>query len=217
MEPVKACALSVVCFAVVTTPSLGLPESAPDRQKTQKLSQSLVDRAANTLEKIKETEDQLRAVMEKYEKLLSKRSVEERRNEHKKVVQELGKLEARAKGVRECTREMEEEADKFFAEWSGGLDGIGDAELSSISRQRLSETQNGYGEIVTAGRVAADEYDVFVKALRNQLRYFELDMSDESVKKLKSVDRSLKGKVSVLQARIRDLSGTIERYVKSLS
>ena len=217
MEPAKACVLSVVCYAAVTTLSLGLPESFSDQQKTQKLTKSLVDRAENTLKEINETEDQLRAVMEKYEKLLSKKSVEERRNEHKKIVQELGKLEDRAKDVRGCTQEMEEEANKFFAEWSSGLDGIGDAELRSISRQRLSQTQNGYGEIVSAGRLAADEYDVFVKALRDQLRYFELDMSDESVKKLKSVDRNLKGKVSALQARVRDLSATIERYVKALS
>lgn len=217
MEPIKACALSAVCFTAVTTFALALPGSASDQEKTQRLSKNLVERAKHTLEEIKETEDQLRAVMEKYEKLLSKKSVDERQSEHKKTSDELKKLEDRAKGLRECTRQMEQEANKFFAEWSKGLDGIGDTELSAISRDRLVQTQNGYGEIVTAGRLAADEYDAFVKALSNQLRYFELDMSDESVKKLKSGERNLKGKVTVLQTRIRDLSGTIERYVRALN
>jgi Protein of unknown function (DUF2959) len=69
---------------------------------------------------------------------------------------------------------MESEAAKFFKEWNKGLDAIKDTELRSLSRQSLAESQQAYGQVVAAGRSAADQYDGFVSTLGNQLKYREL-------------------------------------------
>jgi uncharacterized coiled-coil DUF342 family protein len=183
----------------------------------QKLAKNLVERAQETKGKVKETDDQLRTLMEKHEKLLSRKSVEDRRSEHEQVSEELRKLEDRVKEMRKRSSEMRAEAGKFFSEWTKGLEAIGDPQLRSISSDRLSETETGFAEVVAAEKLVAEQYEVFVEALRNHLNYLKLDMSDDAVRQLKSSDTDFREKASGLHSRIRDLMGTIERYAKALS
>jgi uncharacterized coiled-coil DUF342 family protein len=183
----------------------------------QKNTHGLVERAEETNRKIKEAGDQLRAVLEKYDKLLSRKSVEDRRNQHEEVSEELGKLEDRVKEMRKRTAELSHQAGKLFSEWRAGLVGIEDPGLRSISSTRLSETENGFAEIVAAGRAVDEQYETFVGTLGNHLDYLKLDMSDEALRQLKSSEPDLKEKANGLHSRIRDLMGTIERYGKALS
>jgi chromosome segregation ATPase len=184
--------------------------------KVQKVSKKLLERAEDTLKTIGEAEKQLAKVNERYGKLVGGKNVKARRNEHGKVREELKKLEKRAKEVREKSRDMENEASKFFKEWDKGVRGIKDAELQSLSRQSLTESQQKYGQIVTAGRSVADQYDAFVLTLGNQLKYLELDLSDSAIAKLKSSNQDLSGTARELQARVAGLKGEIKRYIAAL-
>jgi len=101
--------------------------------KVQKVSKKLVERAEDTLKSIQESEKQLQKVVERYGKLVGGKNVKTRRNEHGNVRDELKKLEERARNVREHSRNMENEASKFFKEWNKSLDGIKDAEVRRTS------------------------------------------------------------------------------------
>jgi uncharacterized protein YhaN len=184
--------------------------------KVQKVSKKLVERAEATLKPIDEANKQLKKVVERYGKLVDGKSVKARRNEYGKVTNELGKLQSRAKDVRESTRSMEDEAAKFFKEWDKGLDGIKDPELRSLSRQNMAESQQAYGQIVAAGRSVADQYDAFVSTLGNQLKYLEVDMSDAAIDKLKSSNQDLRGQAKELQSRVGGLKSEIRRYVSAM-
>jgi hypothetical protein len=184
--------------------------------KVQKVSRKLVERAEDTLRSIGEAEKQLKKVTERYGKLVGENNVKARRNEHGKVREELKELEKRAKNVHEKSREMENEASKFFKEWTKGLNGIKDPELQALSRQSLGESQQGYGQVVAAGRSAADQYDGFVATLGNQLKYLELDLSDTAIDKLKSSNQDLRGQANELQASVGGLKGEISRYVAAM-
>jgi uncharacterized protein YhaN len=184
--------------------------------KVQKVSKKLVERAENTLKSVDEAEKQLKKVVERYGKLVGGKNVKTRRKEHGKVRDEMKKLESRARNVRERSRDMESEAGKFFKEWDKGLDGIKDPELRSLSRQSMAESQEAYGKVVAAGRSVADQYDAFDATLGNQLKYLELDLSDNAIEKLKSSNQDLRGEAKELQSRVGGLKAEIQRYVAAM-
>ena len=184
--------------------------------KVQKVSKKLVDKAEDTLKRIKDAEKQLDKTTDRYGKLIDGKNVKTRRKEHGKVTDEMKKLGKRAKDVREKARDMEKEAAKFFREWDKGLDKIKDPELRALSRQSMTESQEQYGQIITAGRTSADQYDAYVAMLGNQLQYLELDMSDGAIEKLKSTNQDLRGEARELRSRIGGFKGEIQRYVAAL-
>lgn len=205
----------VAVVAVVLALLLGVG-SALAQGKVQKVSKKLVDRAEDTVKKIKDAEKQLDKTTDRYGKLIDGKNVKTRRKEHGKVTDEMKKLEKRTKDVREKARDMEKEASKFFREWDKGLDKIKDPELRALSRQNMTESQEQYGQLIRAGRTSADQYDAYVGMLANQLKYLELDMSDGAIEKLKSTDQDLRGDAQQLEARIDGFKGEIQRYVAAL-
>jgi chromosome segregation ATPase len=190
--------------------------SAVAQGKVQKVSKKLVDRAEDTLKKIKDAEKQLDKTTDRYGKLIDGKNVKARRKEHGKVRDEMKKLEKRARDVREKARDMEKEASKFFREWDKGLDGIKDPELRGLSRQSMTESQEQYGQIIRAGRSSADQYDAYVAMLANQLKYLELDMSDSAVEKLKSTNQDLRGEAKELESRVNGFKAEIQSYIAAM-
>ena len=190
--------------------------NAAAQGKVQKVSKKLIERAEDTLKKIGDAEKQLQKVSERYGKLVGGKNVKTRRSEHGKVRDELKKLQSRAKDVRGNSQDMEREASKFFREWDKGVNGIKDAELKALSRQSLTESQQKYGQIVTAGRSVADQYDAFVLTLGNQLKYLELDLSDNAIEKLKSANQDLRGEARELGSRVGGFKAEIKRYIAAL-
>jgi chromosome segregation ATPase len=184
--------------------------------KVQKVSKKLVERAGDTVKSIDEAQKELKKVVERYGKLVGGKNVKARRNEYRKVQDELRELQKRAKDVRDKSQDMESEAAKFFKEWTKGLDGIKDAELQALSRQSLAESQQAYGQVVAAGRSAADQYDAFVTTLGNQLKYLDVDLSDTAIEKLKSSDQDLSGTARELQGRVSGLKSEIQRYASGM-
>jgi len=194
---------------------LGAGEAAA-QGKVQKVSKNLVERAEETLKKIDEAQQRQAKVLERYGKLIDGKNVKARRGEHGKVRDELKDLEKRAQAVREKSRDMEKEASKFFKQWDKGLDSIKDAELRGLSRQSLTESQQAYGQIVTAGRSVADQYDAYTQMLGNQLKYLELDLSDTAIAKLKSSNQDLRGEAKELDSRVGGLKSEMLRYITAL-
>jgi methyl-accepting chemotaxis protein len=190
--------------------------NATAQGKVQKVSKKLVDKAEDTLKKIGDAEKQLEKTTDRYGKLIGGKNVKTRRKEHGKVRDEMKSLEKRAKNVREHARDMEKEASRFFKEWDKGLDGIKDPELRALSRRSMTDSQEQCGQIIRAGRNSADQYDAYVGMLGNQLKYLELDMSDNAIEKLKSTNQDLRGEAKELESRVGGFKAEIKRYIAAL-
>jgi hypothetical protein len=202
------CLVGAVALLVVP------PTSA--QGKTQRIGKELAAKATETVKAIDAAEKQLDKVMNRYTKMLSEKNLKDRRKAHKATSEELRKLQGASKAVRERNRKMEREAGKLFAEWQKGLDAIQDQELRSLSRKRMTDSQQSYERIVEAGGNAATQYEAFVSTLTNQLKYLELDLSREAVAKLKSSKQDLRGEANELRARVDALKADIRRYTASL-
>jgi len=190
--------------------------SAAAQGKVQKVSKKLVEKAEDTLKKIKDAEKQLDKTTDRYGDLIGGKNVKARRKAHGKVTDEMKNLGKRAKSVREHARDMEKEASKFFREGDKGLQDIKDPELRALSRQSMTESQEQYGQIIRAGRNSADQYDAYTAMLGNQLKYLELDMSDNAIEKLKSTNQDLRGEAKELRSRVEGFKAEIRRYVAAL-
>ena len=80
----------------------------------------------------------------------------------------------------------------------------------------MTESQQQYGQIIAAGRSVADQYDAYVVMLGNQLKYLELDLSDNAIEKLKSTNQDLRGEAKELRSRVGGFNSEIKRYIAAL-
>ncbi len=184
--------------------------------KAQKISKKLVERAEDTVKEIEKTQKQLDKTTEKYDTIFDKKKVKDRQKAYKELNNEIKKTEDRVKELRKRSDNMQKEADKFFSEWSKGLSKIDNAELRSLSQSNMTESRSRYGEIIGSGVKARSIYDSFLTDLRNQCSYFELDMSDAAIAKLKPNQGETKAKAKALDQSIGDLTKVTKNYISSM-
>lgn len=184
--------------------------------KAQKISKKLVERAEDTVKEIEKTEKQLEKATKKYDTIFDKKKVKDRQKAYKELNKEIKKTEDRVKELRKRGENMQKEADKFFSEWSKGLGEIKDPELRGMSRSNMNESRTRYGEIIESGVKARSLYDSFLADLHNQCSYFELDMSDDAMAKLKPNKDETKAKARALFQSIDELTKTTKNYISSM-
>ena len=189
---------------------------AGTQAKTQKISKKLVDRAKDTVKELEKLQKQLDKTMKQERKLLGKKKAKDRIKEHKKLREELGKTEKAVARVRKKAEGMEKEAEKFFAEWSKGLERIGDEELRAMSQKNLDSSRSRYGQIVGSGRLAASQYDAFLRGMKDSLAYLELDLSDEAIAQLEPKSHELAVEASKLKSSVEIIVRKIEGYIDAL-
>lgn len=184
--------------------------------KAQKISKKLVERAEDTVKEIEKTQKQLEKTTQKYDTIFDKKKVKDRQKAYKELNNEIKKTEDRVKELRKRSDNMQKEADKFFSEWSKGLSKIDNAELRSLSQSNMTESRNRYGEIIESGVKARSIYDSFLIDLRDQCSYFELDMSDDAIAKLKPNKDKTKSKAKALDQSIDELTKVTKSYISSM-
>jgi hypothetical protein len=193
-----------------------LPVAAADQAKTQKISKKLIDRAEDMVKEIDKAKDQFNKTVKKYDSMFGKRSVKDRQKAFSELNKEIEKTEDRAKEVRKRSQDMQKESDKFFSEWSKGLDSIQDDDLRSLSHENMTENQDRYGEIIESGVEASDLYESFFTDMKSQISYLALDMSDSAMDKLKATQTGTKEKVKELTDSVDLLTKSTKDYIKSM-
>lgn len=193
-----------------------VPGTVAAQSKAQKISKKLVERAEDMVKEIEKTHKQLEKTTKKYDQIFDKKKVKDRQKAHKELNKEIKKTEDRVKEVRKRSQDMQKEADKFFGEWTKGLTKIENAELRGMSQSNLTESRNEYGEIIESGMKAGALYESFLTDLSNQGSYFELDISDNAMAKLKTNQNETKAKAKALNQSIDQLVKVTKSYVSSM-
>ena len=85
-----------------------------------------------------------------------------------------------------------------------------------MSQSNLEQAQARYAEVLDSGQRAAEKYQDFVTGLRNQIRYFELDMSRDAVDKLEPAEKKTAAEASELFNSIEELTQVTRNYIKSM-
>ena len=203
-------------FAIALAFCLTGVAGASAQGKTQKISKNLVNKAKDTAKEIEKVNKQLDKTMDQQRKLLGKKNVKDRRKEYKKLQDELKKMEEAVAKVRKKAEEMEKEADKFFTEWGKGVADIQDEALRKLSQENFDSSRARYGQIVGTGRLAATQYEEFLKGMDASLAYLKLDLSDEAIAQLGPKSRENSSQASELRNSVKALTNKIEGYVDAL-
>lgn len=209
-EAAPAIVLTFAMFAFVH------PENLLAQGKTQKISKNLIKRAEDMVKDLEKARKQADKTAKKYDEMFSKKNVKARQKAYKDLNKEIKKIEDRVKDVRKRAQNMQKEADKYFSEWSKGLTKIQDAQLRKYSHDNMTENRDRYGEIIESGLEAGSLYDSFVTDLKNQCRYFELDMSDTAMGKLTTNRDDTRQKARDLFSSADQLRGTTKGYIDSM-
>jgi exonuclease VII large subunit len=213
---IKRIAPITISLSLISGGALSHPTPVAAKEKTWKLSKKLVGHAEELRKDLKEIKKQLHKTMDKYDNMLGKKDLESREKEYKNVKKELDETDKWVRRADKRAGTMEKDATEFFNKWTEGLDGLQDPELRALSEQRLAKTREGYLEIVRAGDKAADDYGAFLKSIRDEIQFLELDFSDDAVSALKSKDRDTKARVKQLSDSIDQVDKRTKNYIDSL-
>jgi septal ring factor EnvC (AmiA/AmiB activator) len=177
-------------------------------------TERLVQRAENTVEQIGRLRAQLRDTLGIYNTLMAGSG------DSKKIFNDLGKAvdrtEDRRSDVRKRGDDMEKEAHKFFEEWTESLADIASAEMRHRGQERLNATRLTFSEILTAGRRAGADFDVFMGSLRDQITYLGFDLNPSGIASLTEDAVRLNAQAEALFANIDEVTGTMTQYAESL-
>lgn len=188
----------------------------PARQdEGHKRTDKLIERAKSTVKAVDEMRKQVKKTLEAYDKMMKKRG-KDRRSAYKDVYKELDRCESRAGDLHKRMKDMDSEANKFFAEWTRSLEGIGSDDLRQRSEVRLDDARDRYSGVTEAGRQATDELEPLFAYLRDQLAFLEYDLNSDSTESLQGDAERLDQQAARLLEKMGGLKEAANDYIGSL-
>lgn len=191
-----------------------LPATLAGQPKGQRLTDELILRAEDTVEKIILTRWYVNDSMTAYNKLID--GSEEPRTAHKKLTKKVAKTEKQLAKTRRSVDWMESTAKSFFDDWAASLERMSDETLRTTAMGRMSGTRDRYDEILVLGRQARDDFDAFNSLLKDQLVFTEHDLNPAGLEALRADSDRMNGQAEDLRRKIDRTVMTAKRYIESL-
>jgi hypothetical protein len=170
---------AVMAAVLISAVGVGFAQSSSGHKKTDKL----IYRAQQTTSAIRATNLQVKKTLESYNYIVEGKA-QDPRAEYKKLVKDIGKCEKSRDDIRVKAENMQKAADAFFMDWQESLAGYNSDEMRAKSEGRMAETQANYDKIFEAGTKAADDFDSFIAALDDQVRYLGNDLNPSAIAEL---------------------------------
>jgi chromosome segregation ATPase len=172
-------------------------------------------RAQATVNEIMQAKGQLQKTLNNYNSIMDG-SADDVRKAYQNLIKDIDQCEKKRGDVKKKVEEMEGEAHKFFAEWVQSLTEITSADLKKRSQDRLNQTRQRYGDILSAGREAGAEFEPFIGALRDQVVYLGYDLNPDAVASLKGDAAKVNEQGDKLFKQIDATINTANDYINSL-
>jgi len=169
---------AVMAAVLISNVGVGAAQSG-GHKKTDKL----IYRAQQTTSAIRATNLQVKKTLESYNYIVEGKA-QDPRAEYKKLVKDIGKSQKSRDDVSAKAESMQKAADAFFLDWEESLAGYNSDEMRAKSEGRMKETMENYSKIFDAGTKAGEEFDAFIAALDDQVRYLGNDLNPSAIAEL---------------------------------
>lgn len=113
---------------------------------------------------------------------------------------------SKALAVRDRIDAVEDMAEALFAEWERELDEYTSRSLRSSSRQKLRQTRQHYGQLITAMRRAEGKIEPVLSAFHDQVLFLKHNLNAKAV-------ASLQGELAAMSVGVAGLIGAMERSI----
>jgi len=204
-------AAAVTVAILISITGVGEAESSSGHKKTDKL----IYRAQQTTSAIRAANLQVKKTLESYNYIVEGKA-QDPRAEYKKLVKDIDKSQKSRDDVRSKAANMQKAADAFFVDWVESLDGYNSEEMREKSRGRMNETRANYDKIFEAGAEAGEEFDAFIAALDDQVRFLGNDLNPSAIAELTDEAAALNEKAEDFFSAIDETIKVAVKYSTSL-
>jgi uncharacterized protein YhaN len=204
--------ITVLVAALLVTSSGVVVAQSSGHKKTDKL----IYRAQQTTSAIRAANLQVRKTLESYNYIVEGKA-QDPRAEYKKLVKDIGKSQKAREDVRTKAEAMQKAADAFFQDWQESLAGYNSDEMRAKSEDRMNTTRANYDKIFEAGARAGEEFETFIAALDDQVRYLGIDLNPTAIAGLTDEAAELNEQADAFFAAIDDTIQEAVSYSSSLA
>lgn len=124
---------------------------------------------------------------------------------------------AKAAAVKDRIDAVQDVAEALFTEWEDELEQYSNRSLRSSSRQKLKETQQHYGQLITAMRRAETKIEPVLRAFQDQVLFLKHNLNAQAIGSLESELLSMTSNVAGLITAMERSIGRANDFVVTLS
>lgn len=165
----------------------------------------LIARVENARDSLEEAKDQFQTALDEFS-ALTRFDGGELEDLYRQLKIEFDYSTAKALAVRDRIDAVQDVGGALFAEWETELEQYTSRNLKNSSRQKLKQTQQHYGQLITAMRRAEAKIEPVLNAFQDQVLYLKHNLNAKAI-------ISLQGELVGMTAGVAGLIGAMERSI----
>ncbi len=176
----------------------------------------LVDRVQDARNAQEQAKKQFESALEQFTAVVGYEGGELEKT-YKRLKTEFERSEEKAKAVHKRIEDVQEVAKALFREWKAELDDYTNANLKSLSQQRLEQTQERYTRLIEAMQRAESRIDPVLTAFRDQVLFLKHNLNAQAVASLEEELVSVRTDVSTLLKAMEASIAEANDFIKAMS
>lgn len=165
----------------------------------------LVTRVEHARDSLEEAKTQFQTALERFSQL-TRFEGGDLEDVYRQLKSEYDYSHSKALAVKDRIDAVEDVALALFSEWETELDQYSNRSLRSSSRQKLKQTQQHYGHLITAMRRAEHKIDPVLNVFHDQVLYLKHNLNANAI-------ASLEHELRAMTAGVSGLIGAMERSI----
>jgi hypothetical protein len=166
----------------------------------------LVARVESARDGLKEAKDQFQNALEKFS-ALAEFDGGELENVYRQVKLEFDYSKSRALAVKDRIDAVQDVAEALFAEWEEELEQYSNRGLRGASRLKLKQTQQMYGQLLSAMRRAESKIDPVLRVFQDQTLFLKHNLNAQAI-------ASLESELAAMSVGVAALISAMERSIE---
>lgn len=165
----------------------------------------LIGRVGNARDGLRDAKEQFKNALEKFTELTEFEGGE-LENVYREVKLEFDYSYAKALAVRDRIDAVQDVAVALFAEWEDELDQYSNRALRNASRLKMKQTQQMYGQLITAMRKAEGKIEPVLRVFHDQVLFLKHNLNAQAV-------AALQGELMTLSVGVAGLISAMEQSI----
>lgn len=165
----------------------------------------LISRVENARDSLEDAKGQFQNALEKFS-ALTRFQGGDLEEVYRQLKMEYDYSKSRALAVKDRIDAVEEVAEALFGEWEDELDQYTNRSLRSSSRQKLKQTRQHYGQLLTAMQRAESRIEPVINVFQDQVLFLKHNLNAQAI-------ASLENELSAMTVNVASLIEAMERSI----
>jgi len=176
----------------------------------------LISRVENARDSLEEAKDQFQTALDKFSALTHFEGGE-LEDLYRQLKIEFDYSTAKALAVRDRIDAVQDVAEALFAEWETELEQYTSRSLKTSSRQKMKQTRQHYGQLITAMRRAEARIEPVLNVFQDQVLYLKHNLNARAIISLEDELLGMASSVAGLIGAMERSIGRADEFVRTLT